>query len=55
MRYLTIMKDDKKAAESASAPKVEKEAEKPRYNKTWEAVIKFRGSVKVNDPTLFKD
>lgn len=28
-------------------------AEKPRYNKTWEAVLKFRGTVKVNDPTLF--
>ena len=27
--------------------------EKPRYNKTWEAVLKFRGTVKVNDPTLF--
>lgn len=29
------------------------EAEKPRYNKTWQAVLKFRGTVKVNDPTLF--
>ncbi len=27
--------------------------EKPRYNKTWEAVIKYRGRAKVNDPTLF--
>lgn len=27
--------------------------EKPRYNKTWEAVLKFRGTVKVNDPTLY--
>lgn len=29
------------------------EAEKPKYNKTWQAVLKFRGTVKVNDPTLF--
>lgn len=29
------------------------QVEKPRYNKTWEAVLKFRGTVKVNDPTLY--
>lgn len=28
-------------------------AKKPRYNKTWEAVLKYRGTVKVNDPSLY--
>lgn len=45
-------KDTKK--EKAVVPEEKKTGtEKPRYNKTWEAVLKFRGTVKVNDPTLF--
>lgn len=43
-----------KMEEKKNVPEEKKtEAEKPRYNKTWEAVLKFRGTVKVNDPTLF--
>ncbi len=38
----TVVSDEKQAG-----------TEKPRYNKTWEAVIKYRGRAKVNDPTLF--
>lgn len=38
----TVVSDEKQAG-----------TEKPRYNKTWEAVLKFRGTVKVNDPTLY--
>ena len=43
------MKDEKKSTKKVSA----KKTEGPKYNKTWEAVIKFRGTVKVNDPTLY--
>lgn len=42
------MEEKKNVSEETKA-----EAEKPKYNKTWEAVLKFRGTVKVNDPTLF--
>jgi len=47
------MKDEKKSTKKVSAKKTEEGTEKPKYNKTWEAVIKFRGTVKVNDPTLY--
>ena len=45
-------KDTKKEKYVASWEKAS-QPDKPRYNRTWEAVLKFRGTVKVNDPTLY--
>lgn len=36
------------------AKKTEKKVEKKRVNKTWEAIQKYKGTMIVNDPTIFQ-
>lgn len=45
--------DSKEKETKKVSEQTQQSPEKPRHNKTREAVIRYRGRAKVNDPTLF--
>lgn len=47
------MKDEKKSTKKVSVKKTEEGTEKPRYNKTWQALIDNPIKMVVYDKTLF--